>query len=178
MQRPDKRQHNFPHTYWDMGTPNAQLTLAGIAISIFDKCQLFFRTEAVGPDVQSRYLFQSRTDLIFYSFFIHLSHSEVSRSNVTVLLTELKMTQMDLIKGCNYRAWLSRQTKILYQRHPSMWRLSRAEKTERQFVVNFLCSGTQRHVSCQMSYLIFREGKFGLNSTQLVIVSEREKCQD
>lgn len=43
-------------------------------------------------------------------------------------------------KSQTYRAWRSRQTAILYQRHPSMWRLSRAAETGRGFV--FKCFGS------------------------------------
>lgn len=75
-----------------------------------------------------------------------------------------------------YQAWLSPQTVTLYQTHLSMWRLSTAVDKEEDGVytpIDCLWKPANKHVWCQLNHLVFRERELGLNSTQLIVISEK-----
>lgn len=75
-----------------------------------------------------------------------------------------------------YQAWLSPQTVTLYQTHLSMWRLSTAGDKEEDSVYTLIgCfwKPANKHVRCQLNHLVFRERELGLNSTQLIEISEK-----
>lgn len=68
-------------------------------------------------------------------------------------------TQMYLITSLTHRVWLSLRTEILYQRHPSTWRLGRAAETKPRSVVQIMSLSLNPHpyMLCAQSGTWFSE---------------------